>query len=414
MNVTGLFFLLGALAGNACAQSFTPRSIVFDGAPQYEQKEMLAVSGLTVNKPLTQAELDAVTQRLGETGLFAGISFSTSGTTLKFALEPTPASEMRKVVFTNFVLFTPEELKAKLAAKVPLFHGEVPVTGGFKEAVQHGLEALLKERGVEATVSSIGGPGGTLDFSIASPPVVISSLALVGADFDGTPALGKIRDRVINTEYVEGTSGDALHATLTDAYLDLGYVDATVAPVGHGEAKVSAEKIGVPLIGTASPGALYHVAKLVLPQPVPGVPESEIAAAAQLKVGGPAARIELLSTRARLTSAFANHGYLDARATFDATKDEAAHTMAYVFQTVPGVPYHMRNLQTNNMNTQQAQNAQSGWKIPPGAVFERVKLTEYLKQGTGAGLCGGRPASGTVVPDRAEHLVDVIIGCEAR
>jgi outer membrane protein assembly factor BamA len=414
MRLTGLVLLLVSLAGKAYAQSFTPHSIVFDGAPQYEQKEMLAVSGLAANKPLTQAELDAVTQRLGDTGLFAGISFSTSGTTLKFALEPTPKSEMRKVVFTNFVLFTPEELKQKLAARVPLFHGEVPVTGSFQEAVQHGLEALLKERGVEATVSSIGGPGGTLDFSIATPPVVVSSLAIAGVDFDGTPALAKIRDRVLNTDYVEGTSGDTLRSTLVDAYLDLGYVDAAITPIGRGEATVSADKIGVPLTGTAAPGALYHVAKLVLPQPVPGVPESEIAAASQLKVGGPAARIELLSTRARLVNAFANRGYLDARATFDATKDEAAHTMAYVFQTVPGVPYHMRNLQTNNMNTQQAQNAQAGWKIPPGAVFERVKLLEYLKQGTGAGLCGGRPASGTVVPDRAEHLVDVIIGCEAK
>ncbi len=414
MRRPGLVVSLALFTGNLLGQSITPRSITFEGAPQYEQKELLAASELQPNKAVTQAELDAVTQKLGDTGVFSDITFGTSGTTLTFHLQPTPEAQMRKVLFTNFVLFTPAELTAKLRERVPLFHDKVPVVGGLKDAVERGLEAVLKERGIDATVTSIGGAGGGLDFAIATPPVVISSLAIAGADFEGTPALGKIRERVVGTDYMEGISGSTLKSSLMDAYLDLGFIDAAISPIGHGTPEVTAAKIGVPLTGTSTPGALYRVAKLGLPNPVPGVSGQEIAAAAQLKAGDPASRIELMSTRARLGGAFTDHGYLDARTTFDATKDEAAHTMSYVFQVVPGEVYHMRNFQTNNMNAQQAQNAQAGWKIPPGAVFERVKLFEYLKRGTGAGLCGGRPAVGTAVPDRANHLVDVLIGCEAK
>ena len=153
---TSLFVAVASCGAALSAQTFTPRSIVFDGAPQYQQADLLAASGLAVGKPVTQATLDAVTQKLGDIGVFTNITFTTSGTTLSFALEPTPEKQMRNPVFTNFVIADSADLNAKLRQLVPLYIGSVPVVGNMQQTIERALEAILKDRGIPATVTSIG------------------------------------------------------------------------------------------------------------------------------------------------------------------------------------------------------------------------------------------------------------------
>ena len=273
-----LLCLLLACA-SAFGQSFTFRTITFEGAPQYTQADLLSMCGLVPGKTLSQAELDIALHKLDDTGLFTSIDYKSEGPALHIKLVPEAGHQARTLHFNNFVFDTPAELDTKLRARVPLFTGTVPVVGDLQAKIERALESILKDEGITATVASLGSASGTLDYSITSPPVVVGKVSVTGVDFGLSPNLTAIRGRFQGQEYLEGTSGESLRSNLLDAYQDLGFVDFSSAPVTHEKPVVMPARITVDLTGSATPGALYHVANVALPPVAPGVSAAELAAA---------------------------------------------------------------------------------------------------------------------------------------
>ena len=403
-----LLFCCASLA----AQTFTFKSITFDGAPQYTPAELLTMSGLATGKSYTDADLKTALHKLDDTGLFSRINYKTEGSVLHILLEPMDAGATRTVHYANFVMATPAELNTEIHQRLPAFTGRIPATGDLEQKVGQALEAILRQRGIAATVTSIGNENGSVDYSIAKPPVVVGKIAVQGIDLGSDPKLGAIRDRIVGSEYVDGASTDALKVNLVDAYHDLGYPDFTIGTLTHSPPAVTAERITVDLTGTAEPGALYTIAKVTLPKLQPRITDEELAKANQLKVGAPASRIEVLSTQRRLDVVFAGHGYLDAKTTLDFTKDTAAHTLSYVFKTVPGAEYTFRSLLTPGLNEDQATLVRGEFKLPPGALYDgaaaRVFLSPALRN-----VCSGAPMKVALRKELRTHEVDVLASCGA-
>ena len=405
-------FLLGlGSAVPGLGQSFTPSNIVFEGAPEYRQEQLLAATGLTPGKPVTQAQLDEATQRLGDQGIFSDVNYQTSGLTLTFSLKPVDAAQMQAVEFANFPMFQPAELLAGVEKGVPLFNGKVPSASPMQQRVERALESMLKDRGITARVDSIRTQTGKLDYSIANPPVKVSALDVVGADWSHMPALKEVRDRVVGSDYTEEFSGDGLRRNLLDAYRDMGYMDAAVMDVAHGSAQVEADRIAVPIVAKADPGPVYTVTRVELSSAVAGIRTEEIAAANLLKVGAPASRVLVLGTSARLKSVYVGHGYLDATTSVDPAKDTTAHTLAYSFHAAPGEIYRMRALGVRGLTEVQARSAKTAWKLDTGAIFEHGLLLAFQQNGAAAKLCEGKPVEVSVAPEHAAHVVDVLLSC---
>jgi outer membrane protein assembly factor BamA len=409
-----LSFLLLA-AASASAQTLTPRTIAFDGAPQYAPADLLALSGLSPGKVVSKEDIETAMHHLDDSGLFSGIQYTTGNFVLRFQLEPTAADHMRRVAYTNFAWYTNAELNAAIHSKLPLFTGVVPIDGDMAGKVTLALEAILKNRGIDATVKSIGSSGGTLDFGITSPRVVVGNLLVEDARLDSDASLTAVSSRVAGSDYVEGISAEALRKSLSDAYLDLGFLDETVGPIGHAIPRIERDRIAIDLTGTAKLGQQYKVSRLVEPGPSGGVTAKELDSAMQLKTGAIASRIELLSTVSRLQRAFTNHGFLDATTTVEPTKDGATHTIAYTFTTVPGELYRMRKLGfgAGTTSTQQSQLTQS-WKLAKGAVYEAVLVGRTVGVSPASTMCGGKPVSVGLLPDKATHEVDINLGCPQR
>ena len=393
-----LRFLLPFLfCGILAAQTFTPRSITFTGAPAYSSAELLKMSGLTPGQAMTQAEIEAALHKLDDTGLFSNINYKLENGALRIVLEPMGKEQTRTIVYTNFVLDTPAELNAALQAKLPLFNGSVPVNGEMQAGVERALEAYLEEKHqVHATVTSLGDGSDHLNYSIASPQVLVGKVMVVGADLEAEKNLQAVRDRVQGSEYLAGTSGDALTTNLGDAYQDLGYVDFTMSAVTHGAPVVTAKTITVDLLATAQPGALYHTDRVDLPVGVDGVAPAELERDAQLKVGAPASRIERLSTVSRLNDSFTRRGYLEAVTSVQQARNEKAHTVTYSFQTVPGARYRMRNFIATGFSPDRAQLLAGQWTLAPGVFFDGTALDNFvrsaavkgcLSQAAGAAAC---------------------------
>lgn len=118
-----------------------------------------------------------------DTGVFDNITFQFTGVDLCYLV--TPSANLLPIRLTNFPLAAGKDLNAKIHDRVPLYHGKVPADSGLMEQVRAALEQILAQvlaaQGVTATVQAVATAGatpgaGTVDFSIASPPVVVGEI----------------------------------------------------------------------------------------------------------------------------------------------------------------------------------------------------------------------------------------------
>ena len=332
------------LAAPLAAQTVAPRTITFTGAPNLPADALLTLSGLHPGTTLTQPDIEAAMNRMADTGLFADIRFTTTPAALAFTLTPQDAAHMRPVAFTNFPWYTTQQLTEALHQQLPLFTGNVPVEGDLAQRAATALEAILQQnQSLKATIQFLPGPGG-LDYFIATPPITVGKLLIDDARLDSAPSLIDVQSRFAEAIYLTGVSEQALRQNLSDAYLDLGYLDQHVDPITHAAPRRGNTRVLVDLTGTAHPGEQYKVSQLTLPPPTGTVTQAELDQSTALKVGAPTSVTYVTAALAHLDFTFVNHGYLDAATTVVPTKNSQAHTIAYAFHTSPGPVYTMRSL----------------------------------------------------------------------
>ena len=399
-----------APAPSSPAQIYTFKSVFFDGAPQYTPAELMTMSGLVTGKPLTETDLQAALRRLDETGLFARIHYKTEGSNLRITLEPIAVSEARTVRYTNFVFYTPAELTAKVHALLPAFTGTIPGTGELEQQVAKALESILRQRGIIATVTSMPGKEGELDYSITTPPVVVGKLVITGIDMDSDPRLKGIRDRAAGVAYVDETSTNALRGSLTDACQDLGFVDCAVGPLTHGIPQVTPSRIAVDLTGAMQTGGRYTIAEITLPAPPDGMTANELNHANQLKIGEPASRMDLINTENRLRQVYEARGYLDAQMIIETSKDTPAHVIRYRIRVVPGEQYRYRGLLVPGLSEEQAIEVHNDFKLPAGAIYDGAALAD-LNTPSLRRTCDGKPLRVGLRKQVSTHEVDVVATC---
>jgi outer membrane protein insertion porin family len=396
------------------AQNYTPQKLLFTGADNYKTADLVAVTGLTPGKPVTAAEIDVAMQHLVDTGLFREMRYTVDGKALTFALTEVASDQLLPARYTNLVWWKPEELTPLVHARIPLFTGSVPVTGTMKEQIAAALSALVLEKGVKADVTSLvyskslGGANLGLGFSISQPVVEIGEVRVDGVSTGAESKVSVIKRRFAGQEYDVFETGPALSRNLSDAYLDLGYLDITVDPLAHGAPQISAMAITIDVSTTAHEGAVYHVSQMVWPESGV-VPKSVLADVAQLKRGDPASRIMLLSTISKVGDRYAAAGYLDAKVSVEPQKDEAQHQIAYTFGVVPGEQYRVGSVKAENLNAEQQAEFDRNWKLAPGDVYNQdIARASVFKMASARAFQGFTPKMNRVA-DPATHLVAVTV-----
>ena len=403
--------LLLTLSVPAPGQTVVAKTINFTGATQ-SQAELLTLSGLTPGKTLGKDDIEAAMHRLDDSGLFANIQYSVNAGVLTFALEPAARSTMQRVQYGNFVWYTQAQLNDAVHAKLPLFTGSVPANGELKDQVAHTLEAILKERGIDATVTSQGIQGGKLEYSITTPQVIVGEVKIDNIDFSSDPVLMGVRKYLVGAEYLEGITAKAVDGNLSYALKELGFLDESVGPIGHAEPVVQPTRILVTMTGAAEPGARYKVASVTMPPLAGTVTAKDLESDFAVKPGGRPSPSLVENTVGGVERAFARHGFLDAKASVDSVKDSAAHTMSYTFHVVPGEVYHLRDVYFGaGLTAEQKTQITQGWKLPKGAVYEGMVVEQSLQAPGVKGFCSGRPATESLLPDKARHEVDIKVSC---
>lgn len=399
-----------ALSVSASGQRYIPKKIVFSGTTA-NQAELLTVSGLKPGDALGQAEIQAAAQKLIDTGLFTDVRFSFDGVELNYTLKP--AGGMEPVSYANFPWWDDKDLNAAVAAKVPLFHGSVPPESGMQQQVAAALTALLAERGVQATVTSVPAKDeamkdASVQYHIDAPPVQIGVVTFAGVSPAWVEPVGAIQKAAAGQDF-EPSNEETLETALRAIYHRQGYLDVALNGFAHGEPQIVDGKVMVPVSATIVEGAQYRLAGLHLSGDVLMTPE-EFTKAAKIHPGDIANEDLLRGTLAAIAIPYKTHGYL--RAKIDATpaRDAVSHTVDYAITVDPGPVFHMGELSLVNLSDQQKAEVLKNWPLHPGDVYDAVLVPQFLnKYKNQLHSLDGWSASYKAYEHEDSHIVDLVV-----
>jgi outer membrane protein assembly factor BamA len=335
---TALAAALLCLAVAVHAQKFQPKSIQFNGDPEYSNDELLAASGLKKGQVLTYAEMNDVSKQLMATGMFSSLAFKFDGQDLVFQL--TPADQLVPIHLANLPLAAGPQLDAQLRHQFTLYHGKVPTEGGLTESVRAALQDTLAAQGIKATVlaSPLADTASrkiiAVTFSITDPPVLVGSITLENpASLD--PNVLPVLARLSGSNYDSEGSPDQIATNIRLYYQDLGYLEATVHATSTAAPIISPDAIRIPFSVAISPGIRYKVAGIQLGSGLV-VTQADFDRQSHIHPGDPADGAHIRANWLYLERQYHNHGFIKAKVDATPTFDRAAGTVSYVVTVAPG------------------------------------------------------------------------------
>jgi outer membrane protein assembly factor BamA len=401
---------LAAVALPASAQKLTPKKISFEGVTA-SQAELLAVSGLKPGVTLSHDDVQAAAQKLMDTGLFGDIQFKYDGIDLHYVL--TPGTEAQPVQYANFAWWDEPSLDTAVAAKVPLFHGSLPLESSLQQPVADALTALLSEKGVHATVTATptqdaAGKYTGVQYHIDAPPVVIGAVTFAGASAAWAEPVAEIQKAAAGQNY-DGAAEATLATALRAIYHRQGYLEMSMNGFAHGEPQVVDGKVLIPVSASIVEGAQYKVTSLTLAGGGAMTPE-EFAKAAKLHPGDVANEDLLHGTLALVSTAYKTHGYLRAKIDAAPKFDPAAHTVAYAVTVEPGLVFRMGEISLINLSDQQRAEVLHYWPMQEGEVYDAtVAPTFLLKNKANLHSLDGWSATWKAYEHDDSQVVDLVV-----
>jgi outer membrane protein assembly factor BamA len=363
------------------AQQFIPKSIQFQGDPEYTNDEMLAASGLRKSVVLNYAQMNAVSKVLMDTGMFASLTFKFDGQDLIFQL--TPADRFLTIHFDNLPLTPGPDLDGKLHQQLPLFHGKIPSEGGTQEQVRAILEKMLEQQGVKATV--VASPGAdpkthhvdSVHFSIASPPVLVDVKRIDGALPDFLEKLNSIAKQAAKLPYDTDSSAADIERVFTVFYQDRGYAAVKVEAVREGEIVSDASAITVPFVVKITEGRVYKLGSVHMPEGAP-VTQAEISKTLTATPSGPVDGVRVRSLWGLIVNHYHAKGYLDCKLTPTPQFDESTTTVNYNVAIEPGPVYHLGFVKFDNVSDELRTFLIRNWQMLPGEPFNESYVASFI------------------------------------
>lgn len=392
-----------SLSFAAAAQTYTPKAIRIQAPPGTDTAEVLRIAALPPGQPLTKQAIEEALQRVVDTGLFSNVGYTVNAEALVIQLTPAATSQLQPVHLSNFVWWQPAELESLLEARVPAYHGKLPAAGTLTDQVKAALVALLKEKGIDASVDAReSGQGATaITLSIARPTIVVGTVTLQNPVPALSASVKKFTDRMHGEEYDLDATTTEVHETVRDLYQNAGDLEVTSTPPAYSAPRQDLQGYAVDLTAAIHEGAQYHVASFTL-KTLPPATDDELQLAAAIHPGDPASPLAERIAKGELQLVYSGHGYLDAQATIRTARDPAAHTIAYTVTFHTGELYHLSGVDATALPLDQKAAFTRAAPTFLGAPADRQTLAALVK-------AGGSAVMYTLRPNPVNHTVIVVL-----
>ncbi|MFZ0201308.1 MAG: POTRA domain-containing protein [Candidatus Sulfotelmatobacter sp.] len=362
------------------------------GSKRFSQADVAAASGLQFGTIVDEEAFRKAARQLGESGAFNDIaytySYSSAGT--KLTLQVKDANKFVPAHFLDFVWFSDPELIQKIHERVPLFNGELPVSGRLPDQVSDILQALLVEGGIPGHVEYQRSPGpngqlASFEYAVADVIIRIHRVGFTGAGASELPLLQASGEKLSGRDYYRAllTAFDE-HAVLP-VYRERGYLKASCAPqpprlVKNAVPDAIDDKQAITLLDITiaiTPGTQYKLAGWDWSGNT-NIPTDNLQSLIHAKIGEPANTVQLAADLRAVQQLYGSRGYVTAGVKADAQFDDAAGTVVYQLVVTEGPVYHMGELEFRGIDNGLTAKLRAAWKIRPGEVYDATYLNEFL------------------------------------
>jgi outer membrane protein assembly factor BamA len=346
------------------------------GSTRYSSSQIVAASSLQLGQLVSEDDFKVVSQHLGETGAFSNVAytFQISPDGMKLELQVTDNGQYVTVRFDNFVWLSDQELRDKLSASVPLFQGQLPITGNLVDQVSDALQTLAIERQRKGRVDYLrsgpaDGPIEAFDFTITGQDIHIRKVEFPGATSAELPALEAAAKKLAGEDYVRLMLRVQAEKDFLPVYRERGYLKASFADAQPKVVADSPEETLVDVAFPVSPGLQYKLSELQL-SGNQVFPVEKLREMIQLQPGQPANAVKLDKDLEAIKQLYGSRGYMTTRITPTPEMNDSDATVRYLFQFQEGDIYKMGDLEVRGLDSRTTERMALAWKLREGDTYD--------------------------------------------
>ncbi len=360
-------------------------SIKVIGTKRYKPEDVIRAAGLQLGTVVHKNDLEDVVRVLAESGAFTdisyGLSFAPAGTKLELTVRD--SQRFVPVTFDNVVWFTSQELLNKLHASVPLFDGEVPVTGQMVSQISDALQALLDEKKVAGQVEHLRVPDdGAIEsftFSVTGLHITIRNVEFSGADAVELPMFDIAKSRLQGAEYVLPTLRAIADEHFLPAYRERSYLKAAISDPQPHVVSTEGQQVLVDVTFPVHPGEPYNVSGLEI-SGCKALPEGSLRSLVHLKTGQKTNPIQLEKDVQAIKQFYGTHGYMAAKVSVEPKLDDSRPTVQYLVRISEGDVYRMGDFKIHGLDSPTTDRLTNEWTLRPGDVYDSSYPGRFLEQ----------------------------------
>jgi len=362
------------------------------GTKRFTEAEVVASSGLHLGSAVTEDDFKKAARRLGDTGAFTDIgftfSFSSAGTKLQLNL--TDAPKFVPAHFEDFVWFSDEELQRQIKERVPLFNGELPVTGHMSDEVSDVLQAMLVLKGIPGHVSYLRytrgeGPVESINYNAANVSILVRNIEFTGAAPGELTLLEAAGKRLTERGYSGARLATFVERQLLPIYRARGYLKASFGPsqpkvIKLPTASSDDESRNLTLVDVTlavSPGQQYKLSRVEWS----GNREfstDQLQSMIRVQTGRLANTVQLSDHLAEIRTLYGSRGYISTSIKVEAEFDEATGTVVLHLDVKEGAVYHMGELELRGLDNSLTAKLRAAWKLRAGEVYDATYLEQFF------------------------------------
>ncbi|HET6179596.1 MAG TPA: POTRA domain-containing protein [Candidatus Sulfotelmatobacter sp.] len=363
------------------------------GSKHFPEEAIAAATGLQMGTVVGDDDFKKAARRLGDTGAFTDIaytfSYSSAGT--KLEVHVTDVDKFVPARFEDFVWFTDAEIRRRIKEHVPLFDGQLPLSGRMPDEVSDVLQAMLVENAIPGHVDylRVGKPDGpieSIDYKVSEVLIRVRNIEFTGAGEAELPALQAAAERLPERQYSRSRLDLLVQRQLLPVYFSRGYLKASFSEPQPKTVKDadsieegSRNQSVVDVAFAVTPGVQYKL-KSIEWSGNHAFPTDRLQGMVHVEPGKPANTIRLGENLRDIQTLYSSRGFLKATIKVDAQMDDAAATVAFHLEVKEDVVYHMGDLEFRGLDNSLTAKLRGLWKIRQGEVYDATYLSEYLPE----------------------------------
>lgn len=346
------------------------------GSKRYTPEQIIAATGLRLGQTVSEDDFRIACEHLGDTGAFGDIAYnfkySPEGTTLD--LQIIDSNQLVPARFDNFVWLSDQELLRQLQERVPLFTGQLPVSGNLADQVSDALQGLLIEARINGRVDYLrSGPLeeaiDSVVFSVSGQNIRVANVEFVGAGPGELPLLHKAALPMRGVAYLRSTLRAQEDNDLLPVYLARGYLKARFGDAQPKVIEQTSEKTLVDVTFSVEPGRQYNLTEVHWTgNSVFRV--NQLAAQIHLRPGEPPDAAQLAKDLAAVHKVYGSRGYLAAYVTATPEMDDEQSTVSYQLDVHEGDLYKMGELEIQGLDERNTAQVQDVWQLRGGETYD--------------------------------------------